>query len=97
MRNLLLMGCVLLIGVIYGYTVPFSPKTSGSVTPRLCGNCKEALTEDGVMKCRLFGRTNVVSGKTDHFACSVCREDPHKCGANGTFFFHYLEVVSKLE
>lgn len=85
MRVLSLLPSFLSSMMAYGFLIPFDH--SAGVRPvALCGNCREAIVVGNVLKCRLFGNQDVITGDVFYAVCGVAREDVEKCGPDGRFY-----------
>jgi len=85
MRVLSLFSSFLLSIMAGGFLVPFDH--SAGVRPMaLCGNCREALVVGDALRCRLFGKQDVITGDVFYAVCGAAREDVKKCGPDGRFY-----------
>ena len=70
--------------------------------PKLCINCKYFISVDfrwpderldhSRGKCKLFGKTNLVSGDIKYEYASLARENDKMCGKIGKLFETHLDI-----
>lgn len=71
---------IMMIPVI-SYLIPFDISSDPSMI-KLCGNCEHVM----MMKCKLFGKINIINGEIHYQSCISTRLNETQCGIKGKLY-----------
>lgn len=75
---------LLLFCTAKSFLINFNPASESIDKYKICKNCIHIIDKDN--QCRQFGTVDVVSGRVNHFACSVVRSEELLCGPVAKFY-----------
>lgn len=85
---------ILMFSYIQCYLLPYDFSKPYSEY-KICGKCHHLYIDDKkMMKCRLFGKINVITGQVIYQDCLPTRQNNSQCGQDGNLFVKYIPFNS---